>query len=125
MSSVVFNYDNFIELYHQFSEIPERRLYQFFVQAEAFCDNTASSPITDLKKREVMLYLLTCHLATLSMRGDQVGVLASASEGSVSASYTVPSSANAAYFAQTQCGYTFWQMSLPYRTCRYFTGRRR
>lgn len=122
---VVFDYVGFIELYPQFANITEEQTLYFFAQAEAFCNNTAQSPVTNLAIREVLLNLLTCHIATLALRGDQVGAVASAGEGSVNVSFSLPTNPNAAYFAQTQCGYTYWQMSLPYRGFRYFGTRKK
>lgn len=123
MGIVIFDYENFIQLYPQFTDIPQKQLSYFFSQAELFCNNTAQSPVKNLTTREIMLNLLTCHLITLNQRGDQVGGVTSASEGGVSVSFAMPSKAGADYFAQSQYGYTFWQMSAPYRMCQYFAPR--
>lgn len=64
--------------------------------------------------REILLYLLTCHIATL-MDKEQVGSLTSATEGSVSASFYVDQRKGAAWFTQTRCGYMYWQMVQKYR----------
>lgn len=123
MNKVIFNYEDFIQLYPEFADIPENRLSYFFAQAELFCNNTDKSPIKNLTSRAIMLNLLTCHIITLSQRGNQVGAVASASEGGVSVSFQGASQAGADYFAQSQYGYTFWQMSAPYRMCQYFAPR--
>ncbi len=70
------------------------------------------SPDDGVFDREILLYALTCHFVALSQRDPgQSGPIASASQGSVSVSYTSP--ANMGYerfYAQTPCGEAFYNM---------------
>ena len=91
-ASVEFDYNEFIEVYPQFKALSETACSFAFKEAELYLD----------------------HILTLKERGVSVGQVASASEGSVSVSYSVPNLAGAEYFGQTQCGLAFWQAVKPY-----------
>lgn len=77
-------------------------------------DPEATPPVIE---RKVLLYYALCHLATLSTRGDQLGRVASASEGSVSTSFDLikSESQTAQWWNQTPCGSTYWTMTAKYR----------
>lgn len=77
-------------------------------------DPTATPPIIE---RKVQLYYALCHLATLTLRGDQPGRVASASEGSVSTSFDLikAQSQTGQWWNQTPCGSTYWMMTAKYR----------
>ncbi len=116
MSAVVFDPLEFKVFYPQFEAVADERLTMFFTQACILLDNTDKSVVENLDERKILLYLLTCHIATLAERGgDIVGALTSAGEGSVNVAYSAPSAKNGAWYMQTQCGATYWQMTLPYR----------
>lgn len=68
-------------------------------------------------ERKVLLYYALCHLATLSLQGDQPGRVASASQGSVSTSFDLIKSESQAgqWWNQTRCGATYWMMTAKYR----------
>lgn len=69
------------------------------------------APEKGVYTRRTILYLLTCHLATLALRPyDQAGPVSSATEGSVSVSFSVPTDLDKYYFLQTPCGATYWQL---------------
>ena len=115
MASVVFNPEEFREVYPQFSGLSDAALEYAFTEATLFLDPSDKCVVKNEEKRKIMLYLLTCHILTLKNRGvDTVGQVAGASEGSVSVSYAVPSAAGAEYFGQTQCGLSFWQAMKSY-----------
>lgn len=77
-------------------------------------DPTATPPKLE---RKALLYYALCHLATLSVRGDQPGRIASASEGSVSTSFDLikSNSQTAQWWNQTPCGSTYWTLTAKYR----------
>lgn len=77
-------------------------------------DPDATPPVLE---RKVQLYYALCHFATLSLRGDQPGRVASASEGSVSTSFDLikSNSQTAQWWNQTPCGSTYWMMTMKYR----------
>ena len=76
-------------------------------------------------QRRIIIDLVMCHLATLDRRGDAVGRVTSATQGSVSSSTDYAAGGkNAAWWTQTQCGATAWQLLKPYRSGgAYFHGR--
>lgn len=124
MAVAVFDSAEFKEVYPQFSNTADTVCRFAFTEAELYLNNTDASPVKNEEKRKLLLYMLTCHILTLKERGgDTVGQLSSASEGSVSVSYSVPSTAGAEWFSQTQCGLTFWQAIKPYTLGSRYYGR--
>lgn len=104
-------------------------LQNCFDEAALICSNTESSivpynPDKGINNRQILLYLLTCHIATLATSG-QVGSITSATEGSVSASFYVEQKKGAAWFTQTQCGYMYWQMVQKYKLGGIFINGRK
>lgn len=102
--------------------ISDDELQNAFDIACLIVDNTDASPIPydpdkGIMTRKTLLYLLVCHLATMALWPlGQNGPIASASQGSVSTSFSLPQSGiSAAWFNQTPCGQTFWQISAPFR----------
>ena len=87
------------------------------------------SPVQDIPTRQRLLGLLTAHIATLfaPLNGVPsptfVNRISSASEGSVSVSYDIPTVAGAEWFTLTKYGWMFWQATAVYRTFRYIPGR--
>lgn len=121
MAIVLFDPTAFKEAYPQFAAFTDAQLQQAFNVACLVCPNTDASPVPycpddGVYTRATLLNMLVCHLCTLSQRGGAVGTLSSASEGSVSASFTLPQVQNAEWFAQTPCGLTYWQATAQYRT---------
>ncbi|STK44068.1 Uncharacterised protein [Escherichia coli] len=94
MGTVTFDCRMFVSLYPEFSTVTPELLTAVFNQATAlYLDNTDDSPVTDLKEREQLLFLLVAHLCALRGLGNGrdgqaglVGRITSASEGSVSVS---------------------------------------
>lgn len=86
------------------------------------------SPVTNIPRRQILLGLLTAHVAALNapLNGQAsstaVGRLASASEGSVSVSFVYPEVAGAEWYALTKYGLQFWQATKQYRMGKYFPG---
>lgn len=122
MAVVEFDMDGFREQYPQFSGQADAQLRAAFKMACMLLDNTEASvvpyaPEKGIYDREVLLFLLVCHLSTqanLTTEG-QSGPVSSASEGSVSVSFEVPKITDKTYFLQTPCGRTFWQLTAKYR----------
>lgn len=127
MASVTFDPAAFKVLFPQFANAANVQLDFCFAQACMILSNADNSPVQDTTKRGVLLNLLTAHIATLAGLANvdpgpsPVGRVASASEGSVSASFdfNVPPNPGQAYFAQTQYGASFWQMTISLRSMRY------
>lgn len=125
MSVVIFDVAKFRTLY-PLIKLSDVELEYCFAKAELLLNNSKRNLICDLKKREILLYILTAHFATLQDRinngNDAVGRVSSASEGSVSVSLDYPQgngSAFKAWLDQTQYGAEYWVMTAQYRTMRY------
>lgn len=131
--AVTFSPVEFFELYPQFqgSDSTSRgyispnqlsALWEVAVTIVGNTEDTAVVPFDPDKgvfKRKILLYALMCHLATLALWGadGQQGTLASASEGSVSASFQIPQiqgGITSQWYNQTLCGRTAWMLLKPY-----------
>lgn len=111
-----------------FQTTPAALLENNFSLAELYLNNSPCSVVQDLTARAAMLNLITAHITFLLNRASSgdgsnaaaVGQIQSAGEGTVNASLAPVQAKNAAFWAQSQYGFMFWQMALPYRTFRYF-----
>ena len=117
---VVWDEAEFRLLYPQFNEgsqmyCTSEHLAALFEMACALVDNSPSStipydPARGVTVRKMLLYALVCHLATLAWQGKQgqYGVVTNATEGSVTAGFTMPTlpagGLTQSWFAQTACG---------------------
>lgn len=139
---VTFDYTWFQRRYPELSEWVSPDVAEgYFLMATAFLDNQdgggttsycqslKNSPVSNIKLRQILLGLLTAHIAALfaPINGvaspTVVGRLSSASEGSVSASFEFPTTPGAEWFSQTKYGLMFWQMTKRFAMMRYFPGR--
>lgn len=133
MTIAVFDPAAFKLRFPEFASVSDTVLSEIFHDAELYLDNTDASPVQDVAKRLRLLNLLVAHIAKLSgvaglagagssaSGAAPVGLLGSATEGSVSVSYDtshIPKG-SAAWYAQTQYGYQYWQATLYLRTFRY------
>lgn len=126
---VVLDIDRFRTRYPQAASVTDDRLMMAFDDAGFYLNNTVASPVSDLKQREYLLGLIMMHLLYLDgsftaegagSTAGQVGVLSSASEGSVSASFAVGAvDGSSAWWKQTQYGNTYWQATSRFRRFRY------
>ena len=117
---VVWDQADFLTYYPQFSEnITAEQFTALWEMANTLVNNTTSSPIpydpdNGVYIRKIVLYAVVCHLATMSLWGasGQSGPVASASEGSVSVSFQIPTlpggGVTAQWYNQTPCGRTAW-----------------
>ncbi len=127
MAAVVFDEDGFRA---QFPGLSDEEKYSSELLAMCFdlaCDligNDAKSlapynPDKGVTERERLLYLATCHLATLmgEETDSPVGRVASASQGSVSTSFDLikTDTASGDWWNQTRCGALVWVMLQKYR----------
>ncbi len=107
-------------------------LQVFFDEATIYVDNTDASRVCNLVRRQLLLWLLTAHIAylggVLNSGGvpGQVGRTTSVTEGSVSASFTVDGvSANSAWYMSSPYGAQYWQLTSGSRGFRYVLPRNR
>ncbi len=132
---VAFNYDNWALRYPELAlYVPSNVAQLYFNEAGLYCDNTATSPVTDWTvggQRDMLLQMVTAHIAALNAplgapSAPLVGRIASAGEGSVNVSLQndyPPGSAQ--WFQQTKYGSAFWGATKQFRSFRYVAKRRR
>ncbi len=124
MAVVVFDAANFKIRYPEFAGVADLVLSARFDEATLYLSNTDVSPVQDITRRTVLLYLLTAHIATImgALAGGTpgpVGRVSSATEGSVSIGLEFNAPGTAAWFMQTQYGASFWQATSSLRGFRY------
>lgn len=128
MSGVVrFDASRFRKLYPKISATDDQ-LSMFFIEACMQCNNTDKSIIKNLNERELLLFLLVAHIATLQQRIDSgneaVGRIASASEGSVSVSLdNGQTTQSEKWYQQTPYGARYWALIKQYRSFFYVLGK--
>ena len=132
---VVFAYATWSARYPELAAyVPQPTAQLFFNEATLYCDNTATSPITDSSvggQREMLLYMLTSHIIALNANlgaapSPLVGRIASANQGSVSVSVEnnyAPGSAQ--WFQQSKYGSAFWAATKQFRKFLYVHGCKR
>jgi len=110
-----FDIEKFRAIYPQFSTISDEAL-EFMWENALFLSGIAEDSRIPVDRKENLLFMLVCHLATLSLRGT-AGALASATEGSVSASFTTLQGKgdDADWYNLTSCGSVYWQTIKKYR----------
>ena len=127
MGVVVFDPSCFRTDYPEFVDINGNVLGRYFKEATLYLSNEDNSPVPCVKRRAILLNMLTAHCAylagTLSSDGKPplVGRVSQASEGSVSATleYISPTPGSGAWFNQTSYGAAFWQATKSLRGMRY------
>lgn len=119
---------DFRALFPQFVDPPytDGILDMYFALATLILSNACDSLVSDAKQRERLLNLLVAHIATITPISGApspgiVGPVSHAQEGSVSVSsgFAAQVARNVGWYAQTQFGLTFWQLTAPYRSLRY------
>lgn len=89
------------------------------------------SPVRDIRKRQMLLGLLTAHIATMfapvggEASSPLVGRITNATEGSVNVAVDFPTAAGQEWYAQTKYGAMFWAATTQYRLGRYHPGPQR
>jgi hypothetical protein len=133
---VTFDYDAFIALYPEFTDVSPARAQQCFNQATLYWRNDGTGMCNNPVNQLMYLNMLTAHIASryIQVQGDPnpgssrdpntpVGRVSNASEGSVSVAFEnqyPPGSAQ--WFQQTRYGSDFWQATAAYRKFRYRRG---
>lgn len=119
---VVFDPAAFKLSHPEFADVDDAVLNTYFRMACLLLDNSPKSIVKNLDERQALLELLVCHIATLKKMGNGVvGILAGATEGSVSVSYSTL--ANPKWYQLTTCGAMYWAATAKYRQgVRWFSG---
>lgn len=126
--AVTFDKTSFLTEYPEFA-LTEARVpgcsARCFARACTILGNTDASPVPEAQRAD-MLGMLTAHFLQLffgvggKLPQGAVGRVSSAGEGSVNVSLDMGPVLNSqAWYAQTQYGATYWQMSRAYRTAVY------
>ena len=126
MAVVVWDETSWRELYPQFSEgqpyyCTSAQLAQLWTVAVTLVDNSENAAIPydpghGVYVRQILLWALMCHLATLAWQGKagQFGHLTNAVEGSVTAGFTMPTlpvqGVTGAWYGLTACGLLAWSL---------------
>jgi hypothetical protein len=125
-----FDYDAWLALYPEFSNVTEDQADLSFDLATLFLRNDGTGPVCAVSAQLSLLNMLTAHIAFIGY-GDSksggatglVGRISGATEGSVSVqteNQYPPGSAQ--WFQQTKYGAMFWQATAAFRTFRYRIG---
>lgn len=130
MAIVVFDITKFRAMFPEFPNVTNEQLPYLFEQATDYLNNSEFSLVDDVIKRERLLYLLMAHLAYMRFGDDKgnggtgiVGRLASASEGSASASFDAGTvEFRYMWYTQSPYGMDFWQATKVYRMANYYPG---
>ncbi len=99
-----------------------------FSEAGLYLNNTDCSVVQDCTLRTTLLNMVTAHIAfiggvlTADGQPKPVGIVQSASQGSVSVTLMNPTATpgTGAWFQQSQYGAAFWQATTCYRGMQYF-----
>lgn len=126
MSIVAFNSTSFKARYPEFNSVQDATLQAYFDEAGLYLSNADNSPVQNITRRAVLLNMLTAHIAALNgaLNNNQalpVGRVASASEGSVSASMEYLAPGSHSWFTQSTYGSSFWQATVSLRGFRYIS----
>lgn len=114
MSAVIFDFSDFVLEFPEFAGVEETLATKMFTKATRYLDNSDNSPICNLDIRQEALYLLVAHFLELQKRGGgTVGTLTNATEGSVSAGFSLQNSTVPAPWNQTQYGCDYWALIYP------------
>lgn len=122
MSTVIFDFSDFIEEFPEFAKVDEVFANRMFVKATRYLDNTDNSFICDEGMRTEALNLLVAHFLEIQKRGGgAVGTLTNATEGSVSAGFSLQNSTVPAPWNQTQYGVEYWALVYPLLPSPFYT----
>lgn len=125
-----FNYAIWSAIYPELAtSIPQAQARGYWYQAQLYCDNSPTSVIRDLTQREILLGMMTAHIAALRapLNGQPssplVGRITNATQGSVSvATQNDYPAGTAQWFQQTKYGAEFYAATAQYRSMRYVPG---
>ncbi len=133
MAIVTLDIPKFRAVFPEFSDVTDVQLQFLFDEATDYLNNTEYSPVQEYGKRERLLYLLMTHLAYLRYgygTGEDkvggtglVGRIASATEGSVTASIELGAMpGGTAWYQLSPYGLAFWQATKFLRMAKYYPG---
>lgn len=113
--------------YPEFSLVSDVVLSYYFLEAGLYLSNDDNSPVQNVSRRTVLLFMLTAHLASVNgcLSADNspnpAGRVSQATEGSVSVSMDYLPPGSHSWFTQSQYGASFWQATNSLRAFRYIS----
>lgn len=127
---VTFSYADWSTRYPELAtSVFQAQAQLYFNEAGLYCDNTPTSIITDVFERELLLNMVTAHIAALnaSLNGQPssplVGRISGGTQGSVSVQTQMDvAPGSAQWFNQTKYGAAYWASTTKYRTMLYVRG---
>uniref|UniRef100_A0AAU6W2Z1 DUF4054 domain-containing protein n=4 Tax=unclassified bacterial viruses TaxID=12333 RepID=A0AAU6W2Z1_9VIRU len=112
--------------YPEFASVSDELLAMYFEEAGLYLSNTDASPVQNVARRTMLLWMLTAHIAYLNGAGQPEGSVtpggrvSSATEGSVSVGFDLfPATGTSAWFNFTPYGAAYYQATLSLRSFRY------
>ena len=139
----VFDYASWVLRFPEMVNVTQDAATLYFNEACIYWRNDGTGPVKTVSSQQIILNLLTAHIAWLNSPRDDngqpatggeqpapatVGVITSATQGSVSVGLDVGQSAPGSeqWFKQSRYGYEYYTLILPYRLGpRYRPPRRR
>lgn len=114
--AVTVSVEEFRTIYTSFADFSDEVVQIYLDYAASFVGLDRRCLRTDAN-RKAAIYALTAHLLFMLRLGNngQAGALTSASEGSVSAGFTVPIINNNSWYSESPFGRLFWQIMAPCR----------
>lgn len=128
--AVTFNFADWTAMFPEFATVASGAAQGYFSRATMFCKNSLN-PVPDVNSLTILLYLLTSHICFLNNPVTPAGAspstppgrIASATEGSVSASFELQyPPGTASWYNSSKYGAEYYAMTANYRTFRYKPG---
>jgi hypothetical protein len=122
---MTFDLNHFRQVYPQFVNLSDEQL-NFLADNALIISGLETDTRIPATQKANLWFMLVCHLATLATRGT-AGALTSATEGSVSASFSVLQGKgdDADWYNLTPCGSAYWQIIKKYRLGgKWYPGRK-
>jgi hypothetical protein len=129
---VEFDYDAWVALFPEFSEVSAAQASSYFALATIYHRNDGIGPVEDATAQAMYLNLMTAHIAQVFQTengqsvSEMVGRITSATQGSVTLSTDGTGFERVdPWLAQTKYWLSYWYAMKPYWTFRYIPGPRR
>jgi len=126
MTAVILDPIAFKARYPEFAQVNDELLQMYFDESCLYLPN-CDCPISDLKRRSLLLNMLTAHIASLNgalnPNGAPSGVVGranSATQGSVSVGLEYNAPQSASWYNQTPYGAQFYMLTMSLRSFVYF-----
>ena len=118
--------DTWVQRYPEFKGIAAPVIGLYAAEAQLYCGGVLARTC-DPAQQQMLLGMVTAHVAQLAQCDSTVGRITDATEGSVSISteYASETPGSMAWYVQTKYGAAYWQATLRFRTMRFAPGVQR